>query len=376
MGVALVGVDRLKMKWLMGGCLFILGCLLVGGCDDGGGGGGRAEEVSTAFEKSYEQGPLVVRVLVDPTKISVTDTLRMRLEVEVDDGYKVTFPSLADALGEYTFEILDTEYLPEKLIENNRVLRLREYRLEPVVSGEHELPSLTFLFRRRGDEDNNEVSLGTEPVAVLVGSPIAGHDEQVELVDIKGVMGVNAQWSDSRWLWWLVGGAAVVLVLGGAVVFLLLRRSRGVSFRLVFRIAHEIAYEALEQLANEDLIAAGRVKEFYERVSGILRQYIEHRFELRAPERTTEEFLIEAGNTDRLSDEHKVMLAGFLQHCDEVKFACYEPAAVEIDKTLELARGFIDATRADDAQVDVTGQPEVVGGVGTVVNAGADGGEV
>ena len=32
-----------------------------------------------------------------------------------------------------------------------------------------------------------------------------------------------------------------------------------------------------------------RSKEFYERISGILRHYIEDRFDLHAPERTTEE---------------------------------------------------------------------------------------
>ena len=37
----------------------------------------------------------------------------------------------------------------------------------------------------------------------------------------------------------------------------------------------------------------GRIKEFYERISNILRHYIEHRFDLHAPERTTEEFLYE-----------------------------------------------------------------------------------
>ena len=38
---------------------------------------------------------------------------------------------------------------------------------------------------------------------------------------------------------------------------------------------------------------AGRIKEFYQRISDILRHYIENRFGLHAPERTTEEFLVE-----------------------------------------------------------------------------------
>ena len=56
--------------------------------------------------------------------------------------------------------------------------------------------------------------------------------------------------------------------------------------------AHEQAYRELERLLARELIEKGQVKEFYAGVSGVLRRYIENRFGLKAPERTTEEFLV------------------------------------------------------------------------------------
>ena len=91
-----------------------------------------------------------------------------------------------------------------------------------------------------------------------------------------------------------------------------------------------------------------------ERISDILRHYIEHRFDLRAPERTTEEFLIELQYTDALSESDKGDLGEFLTHCDMVKFAKYSPTTEQIQQTFDLVKSFIEKTKSDETRVDVT----------------------
>ena len=83
---------------------------------------------------------------------------------------------------------------------------------------------------------------------------------------------------------------------------------------------------------------------FYQRISGILRHYIENRFGLHAPEQTTEEFLtgLEAGYD--FSGEHKLLLKTFLNHCDLVKFAEFQPNTEDIQKTFDSCKAFIRAT--------------------------------
>lgn len=56
-------------------------------------------------------------------------------------------------------------------------------------------------------------------------------------------------------------------------------------------------------------------------VSEAARKYLEDRFGLRAPERTTEEFLAELSGSVALDGRHKELLADFLTRCDLVKFA-------------------------------------------------------
>ena len=114
-------------------------------------------------------------------------------------------------------------------------------------------------------------------------------------------------------------------------------------------------------------VGAGRIKEFYERISGILRYYIEDRYDLHAPERTTEEFLFELQATDVLAAADKKVLEEFLTHCDLVKFARHAPTTEQIQRTFDLVKDFVERTRSDERMVDVTdrvdaepsAQPEV-----------------
>ena len=87
-----------------------------------------------------------------------------------------------------------------------------------------------------------------------------------------------------------------------------------------------------------------RIEEFYVRVSTILRRYVELRFGLRAPEQTTEEFLVSALAIGGLIAAHRDLLGTFLQHCDLVKFARHRPTPGAMEETFESAKTFVEHT--------------------------------
>jgi hypothetical protein len=79
-------------------------------------------------------------------------------------------------------------------------------------------------------------------------------------------------------------------------------------------------------------------------VSDAIRIYLEERFQFRAPERTTEEFLYELQNTDLLTPDQKQSLGDFLTRCDLVKFARYEPTQVELEDLYKSAMRLVEET--------------------------------
>ena len=80
-------------------------------------------------------------------------------------------------------------------------------------------------------------------------------------------------------------------------------------------------------------------------VSDALRVYLEERFNFRAPERTTEEFLLDLKATTLLATEQKQSLAEFLEECDLVKFARFEPTEDELRRLHDAALRLVDETQ-------------------------------
>jgi len=72
---------------------------------------------------------------------------------------------------------------------------------------------------------------------------------------------------------------------------------------------------------------------------------MEERFDIRAPEMTTEEFLASLNTSGRLAEPHKKFLREFLGSCDMVKFARYFFPREEMDKSLDLAQRLVEETR-------------------------------
>jgi hypothetical protein len=126
------------------------------------------------------------------------------------------------------------------------------------------------------------------------------------------------------WLWWTLAILAVAIA-----AFLVWHwwKNRALNVPVVPPVPAHV--RAKQKLADA-LALIAQPKPFVIAVSDVARTYLEERFNFRAPERTTEEFLHELGGTDLLVKEQKESLGKFLESCDLVKFAKYEPGENEL----------------------------------------------
>jgi hypothetical protein len=344
----LPGWANLRTSWsrvLWGSCpLICMSLLLVlGGCEKGSTevtGKGQFE-----VEQVHERGPATVRVRLDKTKMSIADTVLLQIEASLPPDYRIEMPRVDRALKQ--FGIVDWSRLPDRLDAENNVVTTVRYRLEPFLLGGHEIPAFTFVFHDVNEPDT-KYELVSRPVAVEVTSVLG--DQQAELVieDIEGIMEMP---EPARWWWlWI---PAVLGIVAVPAAWLLLRNRRVKGIEGAYVPAHEIAYANLRALVARKLVEQGRIKEYYERISGILRYYIEHRFDLHAPDRTTEEFLFELQSTDTLTLPDKEVLKEFLTHCDLVKFAKHVPTAEQTQRTFDLVKDFVERTKSDERKVYV-----------------------
>ncbi len=332
--------------------------LIAAGC----GKGAKEAATKTAFEvdEVYERGPAVVHVRLDKTKMTIADTVLLQFEATLQPGYQVQMPKVDKALE--SFGLVDWDNLGERLDEKNNVVTTYQYRLEPLLSGKFEIPAFIFAFQDANDAKAKH-ELTSEPIAVEVTSLLGDQRAKLVIEDIEGV--VEMPRAALAWWIWLLAGLGMATAAGAGWLFL--RRKRAKELARIFRPAHELAYARLRALVAENLVEQGRTKEFYERISGTLRYYIEDRFNLHAPERTTEEFLAELPHAQVLSVPDKDVLREFLTHCDLVKFAKHEPTREQVQRTFDLVKDFIERTRSEEHQVDVTDQVRAAGAAQTEV---------
>ena len=152
---------------------------------------------------------------------------------------------------------------------------------------------------------------------MITNSPIAATD----IRDIKPPLEISSGWA---WLWW----GLIVLALAVAA-FLWWRWLKNRKLNIVLPPPIPPHVRAKQKL-DEALALIAQPKPFAIAVSDTARAYLEERFQFRAPERTTEEFLRELGGTKLLFPEQKESLGNFLASCDLVKFAKYEPGENEL----------------------------------------------
>jgi len=338
-------------------CLLLSGLLCLFGCDpkktdtpD--------ESVTYAIEKPYYKGPLRIKVRVRDERLTLSDLLTLELSAEIKSDYQVQFPALAEVLTQ--FRIYDQDDRPETVSENGIMIKSYQYRLEPLELGTCEIPALTFHFERKvtPEENSAAVTLTTEPVWVEVITSLPADPNAFAIADIDEVVEMKANYF---WLW---TGLGVAFLLGiGVWIGVLIRPQKTTEIPRVYKSAHAIAFECLKAIATENLVEQGRIKEFYEKLSTCLRQYIENRFQLRAPEQTTEEFLEQLKTSDALKLEYKQQLQKFLEHCDLVKFARYEPNPEQINESLTMAEEFVEKTKSEEHRVDVTHSQQTKGEV-------------
>ncbi|HZT22352.1 MAG TPA: hypothetical protein VFB55_05540 [Verrucomicrobiae bacterium] len=162
--------------------------------------------------------------------------------------------------------------------------------------------------------------------------------------DIKPPLPISSGWE------WVPVTLAALVLAAAAFFFWRWWQKRRLPVSSIPAIPPHV--RAKQKLA-EALALISQPKPFCVLVSDTIRFYLEERFHFHAPERTTEEFLRELSATDLLSVEQKESLAAFLENCDLVKFAKYEPGENELRELHAAAVKLVEETEP---------QPEPQGG--------------
>ena len=166
----------------------------------------------------------------------------------------------------------------------------------------------------------------------------------VDIKDIEQVPFSIKEWLQENWQWIAIGIFLIALIT--IIALKLSKRKPKVEPEIIIpeRPANEIAAERLEQLKEEKLWQAGKIKLYYSELSDILREYIEHRYLIPALEQTTDEIINGLRHNPDLSPELVGKVRQLLFLSDLVKFAKENPVGNENELNFSIAESFVKET--------------------------------
>lgn len=281
-----------------------------------------------AVRQAEESGGLKVVRTIDAAAWQAGAPIAMTVSASAPEGASVRLPVLDRTLGAF-------DVRPDGRPLRGAGTDLLQATLVAWDAGPVEVPAMEV---KATLADGTEATVTLPAVTVDLTSLVGDDMPLTELAsDIRGPVDIEA----SRWTWWAMAAAAAV----AALAFTWWLRSRGASPPPQPPLPPaEWARRELDRLDADDLPRRGDVDGFFVRLSTIVRTYIEGRFAIAAPDRTTQEFLREASAHPDLAGERSRELGAFLRTADMVKFAAARPPEDTCAAAMRAMRAFVEST--------------------------------
>jgi hypothetical protein len=281
--------------------------------------------------------PVQVHGSVEKGPLTIGQRFRYTIEVAVPKGVEVQLAQPTEKLGD--FDIVDFGDTPPVERDGKTVIT-RWFQLVGYETGNHLVDSPPVRYRLPGEELTEAPA---DETLVEITSLLAQDANASDIRDIKPPEEPPIDWRP----YYVVAAGVLAIALVALLALRWLRRPGRVAAGPPPRPAHEIAHEELARLRARGLPEQGAFKEYYSALTGIVRTYLEHRFRVRAPEMTTEEFLmVTARGGAALQSGHRALHGDFLGESDLVKFARHHPTLADADRAYGAAARFVDETTA------------------------------
>jgi len=223
---------------------------------------------------------------------------------------------------------------------NGRAQILRDIIIQGFDSGVYTLPPVLY---HHGDTSlpSNQCVLKIYPTPVDSLKTINDYADVVN--PQRKLLDYLPDWF-VRYGWWII----LLLLVAAAAVYLYIRKMRGKPITVKAKTKPEkpdvLAMRRLEALRDEQLCQRGEEKQYYTRLTDILRIYLHDRFGINAMEMTSTQIrhALRSNDTTRLSTD---LMSRILEMADFVKFAKVRPLPDDNVATMNQAMKFVDDTR-------------------------------
>lgn len=294
--------------------------------------------------RAYAQttdGKISVSAILDRNTATIAERITYTLTIKYKENISLELDIPEKKTGVFTIEKSTLSKITKKSDMNIQTLTLV---LSTLDTGLHLIPGVNINYYLTGARQNIK---NMKPQSLQINIKSLLTDDKItdlsKLKDIKKPVTLAVDKKKITKIAAVTFGILLLIIILIVILRMYLKRKNQPV--VIVKTPYEIAIFELNRLQNEHLIEHNQVKEYYFKLSVIIRKYLEGRFSLHAPKQTTEEFFRTISKNDILKDEYKKSLKTFLANCDFVKFAKYLPDEDEIAKTYSSAKDFVESSR-------------------------------
>ena len=276
---------------------------------------------------------------IDSTKILIGDQLNVKLTITAPTAANIIIPQL----NAKSLDTLGIDWISNSAIDTTKENGISTYHQSITItafdSGYYTFPPIKIL------SIDSQLLASTQPLYFEVQT--VQIDTTAAFRDIKQPAKEMLTFKEILPYILLVLAAALVIALA---VFLFKKFYHKKSPKKVLPKPkpkvkpHIAALTALEQLRLKHLWQDGMVKLYYSELTDIVREYLDGRWDIDAPEMTSSEIL-DAVATLNLDKEQADELRVILSTADLVKFAKWQPLPNEHDTCFKNAVRFVESTK-------------------------------
>lgn len=286
-----------------------------------------------------------LKVKLDSTTVMMGRVVNMRVDLNQHKNQKGEFPLLMQAAKNGWIGVCgdSVEYkAPSRIdtvVAGDRLKISFSIPVQSFDSGYYKLPPLAYAVG--GDTVlSNTVALKIVPVNVGANDPINDYANVSEPED-KSIFDILPDWLVD--FWWLV-----LLVLaaasGGIWLWKKYKKKGYIIPPKPQPTPYEIAHMALLELKGEKLWEQGLEKDYFTKLTDILRTYLYSRFGINAMEMTSRQIL-SAMSKNELTNALRGEMRQILNMADFVKFAKVRPLAEDNVQAFDNALKIVEDTK-------------------------------
>lgn len=285
---------------------------------------------------------ITITASLDSAYIIMGKQTNMHVEIIEDNNVSGFSPLFAETADTIISQVEIIKHLAPDTVDigNNRRQINRDFVIQSFDSGLYTIPPIAYI--AAGETIlSNPLVLKVIPVSVDSMATIHGQASIIE---------PNTRWYDylpdfitDYWGWILL---CLFIIAGAVLAYIFVKKDVAVPLMPRKKIIppYELAKMQLQNLKEEKLCEKGMEKEFYTRLTDILRSYINSRFGINAMEMTSSQ-IVEALSRNDETREYNKLIQDLLEISDFVKFAKVRPLPEDNQKSFSWALQFVEATK-------------------------------